>query len=110
MLIGMYLSFAFFIGLPIVFFENTSAIEGIRKSFSLVHANFITVLVLWLLAGIIASAGFILLSWSSIYLSVFLYRKIFYLFGDLRSSLRSKILKFYKQFTESNRFHCCFFY
>ena len=39
------------------FFENTSAIEGIRKSFSLVHANFITVLVLWLLAGIISSAG-----------------------------------------------------
>ena len=59
MLIGMYLSFAFFIGLPIVFFENTSAIEGIRKSFSLVHANFITVLVLWLLAGIIACAGFL---------------------------------------------------
>ena len=57
MLIGMYLSFAFFIGLPIVFFENTSAIEGIRKSFSLVHANFITVLVMWLLAGIIAGIG-----------------------------------------------------
>ena len=33
--------------------------KGIRKSFSLVHANFITVLVLWLLAGIIACAGFL---------------------------------------------------
>ena len=56
MLIGMYLSLLFH-RITDCIFENTSAIEGIRKSFSLVHANFITVLVLWLLAGIIASAG-----------------------------------------------------
>ncbi|KFC24258.1 beta-carotene 15,15'-monooxygenase [Chryseobacterium sp. FH1] len=50
----------FFLGYPILLFEKASAIDALKKSFAIVQANYGTVLITALLAGLISIAGIIL--------------------------------------------------
>lgn len=49
-----------FISLPIVFFENVSAMDGIKKSFNIVKNNYGAIWVVAVLAALISIAGIIL--------------------------------------------------
>lgn len=50
----------FFLGYPILIFENVGAIEALKKSFSIAQENYGTLLLTALLAGLISIAGFVL--------------------------------------------------
>jgi len=50
----------FFLGYPILIFENVGAIDALKKSFSIAQANYGTLLLTALLAGLISIAGVIL--------------------------------------------------
>lgn len=50
----------FFLGYPILLFEKASAIDALKKSFAIVQANYGTVLITALLAGLITISGLIL--------------------------------------------------
>lgn len=49
----------FFLGMPVIFFENATAMEAIRKSFSLVKNNYGTIFGVCIISGLIALAGVI---------------------------------------------------
>ncbi|WDF47500.1 beta-carotene 15,15'-monooxygenase [Chryseobacterium sp. KACC 21268] len=50
----------FFLGYPIIMFENLGAIEALKKSFSIAQENYGTLLLTALLAGLISIAGVVL--------------------------------------------------
>lgn len=50
----------FFLGYPILLFEKASAFDALKKSFSIVQANYGTILLTALLGGLISIAGLIL--------------------------------------------------
>ena len=57
---GIILGTMLFLGLPIVFFENKTAIEGIQKSFEICKNNFWTILGIAFLSVLISLSGVLL--------------------------------------------------
>jgi uncharacterized membrane protein len=63
----------FFLGYPILIFENVGAIEALKKSFNIAQENYGTLLLTALLAGLISIAG-VVLCCVGVYLTIpFLY-------------------------------------
>lgn len=56
---GLYLSVVLFLGLPIVFFEDTTAIDALKKSFKIAHNNFFQIFMVWLLSALLGFSGVI---------------------------------------------------
>lgn len=54
---AIYIAIICFITLPIIFFENKNPLEAVRQSLTIAHANFINILSIWLIAGIIGISG-----------------------------------------------------
>ena len=57
---GIYIYIASFIGLPIIFFENKTAVDALKKSFSITNSNFGIFLGAILLSWLISVSGIIL--------------------------------------------------
>lgn len=57
---GLFLVPMFFLGLPYVFFENKTAVEGLTKSFELAKQNYWPIWVIAVLSALISIAGVIL--------------------------------------------------
>ena len=54
---GIYIYIASFIGLPIIFFENKTAIDALKKSFSITNSNFGIFLGVVILSWLISGSG-----------------------------------------------------
>ena len=64
-------------GLPIVFFENASAIDALKKSFEIAKNNYWSAVVIAILASLIAISGVILCCIGIIFTAPFIYAGIY---------------------------------
>ncbi|WP_417427679.1 beta-carotene 15,15'-monooxygenase [Halpernia sp.] len=74
---GLFLAPLFIFAFPILFFENTNAIDAIKKSFKIAQDNYWTIWVIAVLAFLISISGLILCFVGIILTAPFLYAAIY---------------------------------
>lgn len=70
---GIYLSIVGIIGLPIIFFENKTPVEALKKALNITNSDFGTFLVIGILTFLIAISGFILCCVGALFTAGFVY-------------------------------------
>ena len=74
---GIALAVLFFMGIPIVFFENKSAVDAIKKSFEVSKPHFLTLLGVIILGILITLSGLLLCGIGIMLSGMFIYAAMY---------------------------------